>query len=167
MQKVIEVPGLERVAVGDAAILDVKPLGKSELRLLDVPKVQRATVDAPAVLDVKVIDEGHVLVTGLAPGQAKLTTVSAGGLESVTLVSVAEATQAVDAGESLLVVKRGASVEVAAPKLQRVAVGDAEIADIVATDKGLTLKGLEPGVTTLLLWHADGRRAAYQVLVQP
>jgi hypothetical protein len=93
--------------------------------------------------------------------------VGAGGLKSVTIVSVSEATQSVDAGEATLTVKRGASIELAAPKLQRVAVGDADTADILANEKGLTIKGVKPGVTTLLLWHADGTRTAYQVIVQP
>lgn len=68
-----------------------------------------------------------------------------------------------------LVVKVGGSGSIdTAEDIQRVAIGDASVADVkVGGPRKLLIEGVEPGKTTLLFWLASGARQSWLVEVRP
>ncbi len=160
MQKVLTVPNIQRVAVGDVEVMDVKTIGNSQL-----------------------------LLVGMNPGVTTLIVWRAGGKRSSYTVTVkahapAEAGDgaapgAADSGGTLvgpvrdvtppisetLALRVGASLRRAVPGLRRIAVGDADIADISVDGAALDVKGVAPGRTMVLLWLKGGQRLAWRVEV--
>lgn len=214
-QKVVSMPGIQRVAVGDDSVLDIKTIGNNQVllvglsagrttlliweksgkrlsyevlvrsadaavpkendttlalrtheqRVVDVQRLKRVAVGDPAVADVKTLGDSQVLVTGMAPGKTSLIVWSADDSSREYVVSVSESPRAVSASDQELAVKVGASLELAVAQLARVAIGDAAIADVATSPQGLTIKGIAPGTTTMITWHADGSRRSFKVSV--
>ncbi|HEY2030631.1 MAG TPA: pilus assembly protein N-terminal domain-containing protein [Myxococcales bacterium] len=73
-------------------------------------------------------------------------------------------------GESEGVINLGVGQQKVIPVqgVERIAIGDAEIADVkqVASGTELIVTGVSEGRTSLLVWHTGGKRASYQVSVR-
>lgn len=144
-QKSLTVPGIQRVAVGDPAIADIKTIGHSELLVIGASAghttllVWKRGVQAPEKFDITVSD-----FAAPAPALAEDTT---------------------PAPSYSPVLKVGEKATRPTPKLVRVAVGDPDVADISTGAGALTLTGGKPGQTTVLLWFEDGHREAWAVSV--
>jgi pilus assembly protein CpaC len=67
----------------------------------------------------------------------------------------------------VLTVARGKSQVISSPtNLERVLIGNPEIADVVAVSaRDIVVNGISPGTTTLLFWEAGGPRRTYTVRV--
>lgn len=149
MQRVISIKGMQRVAVGDAAVADVKTIGNDQL-LIIASSAGRTT-----------------LIVWLADGTRKTWAVSVVGAATPLLpadagVALHDVTPA--PSETLkLDVKKSQSRVV--PGLERLAIGDANIADIRVDGEKVEVSGIAPGHTMMLLWLKDGRRLAWNVEV--
>ena len=147
-QKSLTVPGIQRVAVGDPAIADIKTIGHGELLVTGASAghttllVWKRGATAPEKFDITVSGPGHLAAP--APALAEDTT---------------------PPPSYSPVLKTGEKATRSAPKLVRVAVGDPEIADISTGTGTLTLTGGKPGQTTVLLWFEDGHRETWAVSV--
>lgn len=147
-QRTLEFAQLERVAVGDAAIADVRTLGDDQLVLIGASvghttlRVWTRGAAAPASWDIVVVP-------------------SAAGATAAPVAPV-DSTPPVAWTGTLRVGQRSTR---SAPGLARIAVGDADIADLATTATGVTLIARKPGHTTVLAWFSDGRREQWDVTV--
>lgn len=147
-QKSLTLPGIQRVAVGDPAIADIKTIGHSELIVIGASPgrttllVWKRGVQAPEKFEVTVSGAGHPAAP--APALAEDTT---------------------PAPSYSPVLKPGEKATRPTQKLARVAVGDPDVADIAMGTGTLTLTGGKVGQTTVLLWFEDGHREAWAVSV--
>jgi Flp pilus assembly secretin CpaC len=147
-QKSLTLQGIQRVALGDPAIADIKTIGQSELLVIGLSAghttllVWKRGVQAPEKFDISVTGPGH-----LAPPAPVL----------------AEDTTPPPSYSPVL--KVGEKATRPTPKLARVAVGDPDVADISTGDSTLTLTGGKPGQTTVLLWFEDGHRESWAISV--
>ena len=146
-QRTLKVPGLQRVALGDSSIADVRTIGNDELVLTGSARGQTTLLVWKQ--GVATPDRYQVDVTG--PG-----TVTAPPTAAIDTTPVASFSPTLTVGEK--VVKT-------VPGLQRIAVGDADIADIATGGTTVTVHGLKVGQTTVLLWHANGQRERWDVKV--
>ncbi len=145
-QKHLTIPGLQRIAVGDPTIADIKTLGGSELVIIGA-SLGRTTL---LVWTVGATAPEHFEVTVTRPG------------------SIASAPSAIDttpAPTFTPTLKPGEKATRSAPNLQRVAIGDPDIAHISTAEGTVTLAGVSAGQTTVLLWYADGHREQWLVTV--
>ncbi len=138
-QRVISTPGLQRVALGNASLADVRTAGQDVVLIGVAPgrtelRVWKSGASAPEVYEVTVT---------AAPS-------SAGDPTPITFTPT---------------LQLGAKTSRAVPGLQRIAVGDPDIADLSVDDAGVTLAGKGAGQTNVLLWFADGRREQWVVKV--
>lgn len=142
-QVVLPVPGLQRVAVGDPEVCDVKPLGDGELLLVGQ-------------------HEGKTTLLVWAGGErrAYLITVTADAKSAAALTPGQPAPETLE-------VARGAYRVLAVPGLTRVAIGDPGVADVkVDGQDSLLVLGAHEGQTTLLVWTKSARKV-YAVVVTP
>ncbi len=148
-QKSLTIPGMQRVALGDDAIADVKTLGHGELLVIGLAAghttllVWKTGTPAPVRFDLTVTGPG------LAPSAAAPT-------------APQDITPPPSFSPSLQVGQRTTRT---ALNLQRVAIGDPDIADLRVAGTALTLEGRHPGTTTVLLWFTDGHREQWVVTV--
>lgn len=134
-------------------------------KVLDLPGLSRVAVGDPEVADVRVVSKTQLLIVGAKVGTTTLEvwrTGAAGPTAYTVLV-----TAALPSAGPRLTVRVGRSLTHPAPGLQRVAIGDAAIADVAAAPGGVQLKGLKVGTTTLILWSSGGRRESLEVAVTP
>jgi Flp pilus assembly secretin CpaC len=134
-QQVLKIPNLEKVAVGDVEIADVKTIGNNELVVIGAGVGQTSLriwlTGAPAWIDVKVVVTKTLLV------------------KPTSLVELS--------------VKIGETKSLDCQAMTRVAVGDADIADIKTVGANqLVVKGVTEGSTTLLWWSNSAR---HEILV--
>lgn len=147
-QKSLTIPGLQRIALGDPDVADVKTLGNSEFIVVGITAghttllVWKRGVQAPEKFEVTVNGPGSTAAP--APPVAEDTT------PALTYSPI---------------LKVGEKATRATPKLARVAIGDPDIADLTTGADALTLVGGKPGKTTVLLWFEDGHREQWQVSV--
>ncbi len=142
-QVVLPVPGLQRVAVGDPEVCDVKPLGNGELLLVGQHEGQTT-----------------LLVWAGGERRAYLITVTADAKTAAALTPGQPAPETLE-------VARGAYRVLAVPGLVRVAIGDPAVADVkVDGQDSLLVLGAREGRTTLLVWTKSARQA-YAVVVTP
>jgi Flp pilus assembly secretin CpaC len=147
-QKSLTLPGIQRVAVGDPAIADIKTIGHSELLVIGASAghttllVWKRGAQTPEKFDITVSGPGHLAAP--APALAEDTT---------------------PAASYSPVLKTGEKATRSTPKLVRVAVGDPDVADITTGTGTLTLTGARVGQTTVLLWFEDGHRETWAVSV--
>ncbi len=127
-QKMIVIPHLKRVAVGDVALLDASTIGTQQL-----------------------------LVVGKVPGTTTLMVWKDDG-------TVVHYDVSVEAPPRVIELKVNQTESLVASGIERVAIGDAEVANVTPEKgRGLAVRGLSVGKTTLLLWMADGTRTSYLV----
>lgn len=147
-QKTLSLPGLQRVALGDPSVADVKTLGNSELLVIGV-------------------SAGHTTLlvwkTGASKPESFEVTVKGPGTTAAPSAPLPMDTTPPPSFSPTL--KVGDLTTRATLNLQRVAIGDPTIADLRTTDGALTLVALAPGKTTVLLWFGDGHREQWLLTV--
>jgi Flp pilus assembly secretin CpaC/predicted Ser/Thr protein kinase len=145
-QKVLTIPGIQRVAVGDSAIADVKTLG-----------------------------DGQLLVVGAGVGRTTLmawtSAVPPAGAERFAwevVVVAPPATPSQPPDRTKLKLPIGTNHVLTIPGIQRVAVGDSEIADVKTIGNNqLLLIPVGGGTTTLLVWTSGNEgRLEWDVTVE-
>lgn len=146
-QRIISVPGLSRVALGDDSIADIKTLGQGELLVLGTKPGHTTLVlmagPARYLLEIEVAKNGPS-EPGVAAG---ITDVTPSVSETLRLTAKQAVTRPVK-------------------DLERLAVGDAEVADVKANKDGVTVIGGKPGATSVLLWLKGGARQTWNVEVK-
>jgi Flp pilus assembly secretin CpaC len=147
-QKTLHFPGIQRVALGDDVIADVKTLGNSELLVIGL-KAGHTTL--------------QVWRTGQTTPERFNITISGPGTAAAPGPNVAADTTPPPSFSPTLKVGEKTMKPVA--NLQRVAIGDPAIADLTTGAGSLTLEGLTKGQTNVLLWFADGHREQWLVTV--
>ncbi|MDP2275471.1 MAG: pilus assembly protein N-terminal domain-containing protein [Archangium sp.] len=145
-QKHLTIPGLQRVAVGDPTIADIKTLGVSELVVLGASRGRTTLLVWTAGATTP--DRFEVTVTG--PG---------------SLTSAPTPIDTTPEPSFTATLRPGESTTRATPNLKRVAIGDPNIADFTTGTDTVTLLGVSAGQTTVLLWYADGHREQWLVTV--
>lgn len=147
-QKTLSLPGIQRVALGDPSVADVKTLGNSELLVIGV-------------------SAGHTTLlvwkTGASKPENFALTVSGPGSTAAPATPLPMDTTPAPTFSPTL--KVGEQTTRATVNLQRVAIGDPAIADIHTADASLTIAALAPGKTNVLLWFSDGHREQWLVTV--
>jgi Flp pilus assembly secretin CpaC len=147
-QKTLSIHGIQRVALGDPAIADVKTLGHDELLLVGI-SAGRTTL--------------LVWKTGSSQPERFEVTVSGPGTVAAPAPPLpADTTPAPTFSPTL---KVGGKALRVTPNLQRVAIGDPSIADLSTGHGAVTVLGLSAGTTSVLLWFDDGHREQWLVTV--
>lgn len=147
-QKSLTLPGIQRVAIGDPAIADVKTIGNNELVLIGTSAghttllVWKTGVSSPEHFEVTVVGPGSI-----APPRPALREENTPGVSFSPTLQV------------------GGKTMRATPLLERVAIGDPSIADLKTGNDMVVLEGLAPGRTNVLLWFSDGHREQWALLV--
>jgi serine/threonine-protein kinase len=221
-QKVMDMPGIQRIAIGDAAIADVKTIGSNQVLVIgvapgkttllvwtkdngrlsytvnvtptetspaapaameggvitldskqqivmNVPGVQRIAIGEPDIADVKTIGNDQVMIIAGEPGKTTLLIWKSDGKRSSYVVRVRATDEWLKAREDEIVTLTPYTKKVLKiPGIQRIAVGDASIADVktIGNDRVVIIGG-EVGKTTLLVWKSDGKRKSFMVAVGP
>ncbi len=155
--KVLTIPGMSRVAVGDAEIADIRSLGNGQLEITGRGEGKTTLlVWVKSVRNVYTIEVTGSSQTGAAtppaPPPAPATATAPDG-------------GAIDTQGELVKVEKGKTKLLTVRDMSRVAVGDAEIADIRAKGDQLEIVGQSEGKTTLLVWVKDGSRKVYTIEV--
>jgi Flp pilus assembly secretin CpaC len=147
-QKVLTVPGLTRLAVGNADVADIKALGNNQVLLVGrAPGETTVRIwrqGGSAAFEIKLqVAKGHAPVVAPVPVTiSRPAPASASGEEELTLVK----------GEKRVLALRGIS---------RIAVGDPEIADVelLGNDKLLLKAGKQVGGTSVIVWMGEERKS--------
>lgn len=147
-QKTLHFQGLQRVALGDPVIADVKTIGNSELLVIGL-KAGHTTL--------------QVWRTGQTTPEKLAITVSGPGVAVAPGPTLAADTTPPPSFSPTLKVGEVATRPTA--NLQRVAIGDPSIADLKTGTGTVTLEGVAKGQTNVLLWFTDGHREQWQVTV--
>ena len=130
-QKTLSIPGIQRVALGDPAIADVKTLGNSELVVIGIAAGRTTLL---------------VWKTGLKqPERFEVTVNGPGTLAPPAPTLPMETTPDATFSPTLQV---GGRVLRATPDLQRIAIGDPGIADLSTAHDAVTVLGVSPGKRT-------------------
>jgi len=145
-QKTLTIPGLQRIAISDPSIADVRTAGSNELVVVGVTAGHATLI---------------VWTSGVANPERFDLTVTGQGTVASQPPLVEDTTPPPSFSPTL---KTGEKITRAAPNLQRLAIGNSAIAD-VSTENGVTLTGVSPGKTTVLLWFSDGHREQWLVTV--
>jgi Flp pilus assembly secretin CpaC len=139
--------------------------------VLDIAQLERVAVGDPAIVDVETIDQGQLLVVGEKEGKTELrvwTKQNAQRVWAVTVVAASAPDTDLSPGAAKTVdLKVGASVTLSQKDLARVAVSDPEVADIEVSQTGLSIKAVKAGSMTLILWHEGGKREVSEIRVTP
>lgn len=140
--------------------------GEGRLRLKGL---QRVAVGDPAVVDARVTGQDELVIIGASAGQTTLLawTVGASAPQSFAVtVSPAQVPEPAPAPPPLpFVLGLGEEMKRAAPGMKRAAIEDTDIVGLTPSADGLVLKGLKVGTTTVLVWFDEGRRETWQVTV--
>jgi Flp pilus assembly secretin CpaC len=139
-------------------------LGPGGEQTFEAPGITRIEVADDSVAEI-VIENGQLRVKALNGGN---TTVMAwyGSRRQMMTVTVDPAPAPVhhDVGAVRLRVHMQKVLDV--PGLQRIAIGDADIADVKTIGNNQILViGMSPGTTTLLAWTSDGERRSWEITV--
>jgi serine/threonine-protein kinase len=141
MQMVLDWPGIQRIAVGDSSIVDVKTIGNDQ-----------------------------VLLTGGDPGNTTVLVWKSGGKRSSYVVAVRRGAGSAELAmqDGAITLAPETMRELTIPGVQRIAVGDSSIvkAKTIRGDR-VQIFGDKPGQTTLLAWTSDGKRTTYFISVRP
>jgi Flp pilus assembly secretin CpaC len=147
-QRVLAVKGLQRAAIGDAAVADVQPGGEGELRVV-ARGVGRTT-----------------LLAWLADGTRRRWEVSVVGAETRRSADAGVAFREVTpAASETLALRVKTSLVRSVPGLARLAIDDAAVANVSVEGEEVLVEGLSPGHATVLLWLQNGERRAWRVEV--
>ena len=147
--KILKIPGLQRVAVGDPSTVDVKTIGGDRLEVIGVD-AGRTTLLAWTTSGERYTANLEVAGTRAGPSN---------------LQQVDDAVPTVENEVSVTVMVGGQGMVSFGPLVVRVAVGDPDIADISTAGTQIKLKGVHVGKTTLLAWLASGERKSVLVKV--
>ncbi len=135
-------------------------------KLFKVPGLSRIAVGDPSIADIKTIGADQLLVVGEGLGHTTLIAWFGARLDQME-VTVAPDAKA-DPSEPALTIPPGDQKVLVVPNIQRVAIGDSDVADVkTAGNDQLLLVGMHEGRTTLLVWSADGKRRSYLIIVPP
>jgi Flp pilus assembly secretin CpaC len=139
--------------------------------VLDVERLGRIAVGDPAIADVKTIGETQILVVGQKEGKTELRAWTKDKRQLVWAVTIVAASapdkDLAPNAVRTVDVKVGSTITMSQKDLNRVAVGDPDVADIEVSKAGLSIKGVKAGSTTMILWFEGGRREVSEIRVTP
>jgi Flp pilus assembly secretin CpaC len=156
-------------------------LGVGAEKVLTLAGLERFAVSDPATLQAERLGNGQLLLTGVGAGKSTLTVWDATGARFAYAVTVSvpapatpprprpEASDAPpdDEADIELRLAPGTTRWLSIPGVQRVAVGDPQVADVeVAGNSRLKVRALEVGTTSLLSWNAAGRNTPITIVVR-
>jgi eukaryotic-like serine/threonine-protein kinase len=131
-------------------------------KVISVPNIQRVVVADAAVVEAHTLGEQQVLLTAKSAGSTEVLVRKTSG-EQLTYHVTVEA----PAG-SIISINIGMQKVITVKDLERVAIGDSEVANVtVLGDTQLLIVGKTPGKTTLLVWRKGGERQSYLLSVPP
>ncbi len=159
----------------DAPVAQTLRLEVGLERVLTLSGIERVAVGDPKICDVKTVGGHQLLVVGASVGRTTLLVWPGDGRRLAWEVVVAarrprpDATAAIDEEthvELRLVV--GHTKSLAIPGVERVSLGDPAIADVeLAGHDRLRVVGLQEGTTSLWSWNAKGQNTPITVIVAP
>ena len=135
-------------------------LERGTQRVFTVPALDRVAVGNPDVVDVKPLGHGELLVIGRTVGSTNVLTWAKDATRHEYEIRVTEP-RSPAGDESLLRIRLGFQKVLTFPGMSRIAVGDPSIADVkaIGNDQLLVL-GVGRGKTTLLVWKNGGERTS-------
>ena len=131
-------------------------------RVLVLPRVVKVAVGDAAIVDVKTLGKDQVLLTGVGEGETTLRVWQAGDqVPSELKLRVARTPIRPEAEEEQVTLKLGAERTLTFAAISRISIGDTEIADVKPVgDRQLTLTaGKQVGSTTLIVWSGEVRKS--------
>ncbi|MFT3707720.1 MAG: pilus assembly protein N-terminal domain-containing protein [Archangium sp.] len=145
-------------------------LGLGQIRVFD-GELERVAVADPEICDVKLVGHEQLMLLGTRLGATTLVTWLRDGKRISTNVQVVgrvplPVSRRLDVLPALTGVEYGMQIVLDVPRFERIAIGDPAIADVKAIgDSQVLVIGSSIGRTTLVVWTQDGRRAMTEVLV--
>jgi len=134
-------------------------------KVIDIPDLTRVAVGDPTIADIRVVGRTQLLIVGAKTGTTTLNVWHTGSANPTSWTVLVSAT--LPSTGPRLTVQVGHTLTHPAPNLQRVAIGDPEIADLTTAPGAVQLKGLRPGKTTVILWSSGNHRESLEVDVTP
>lgn len=147
-----------------------------EQRIFRAEGMTAVAVGDKTVADLVALENGEVLILGVAPGHTTLRFSTGTKSHELDIDVRAQGGVAAKAGPAAgdvtpepeaLTLKAGQVSVRKMARLNRVAVADPEIVDIKVTPEGLELSALKEGTTTVLFWFDDKPREALSISVSP
>lgn len=144
MPRVLKLPKISRLTMGDSAIADLEPLDNGDIKLVGVSRGETKLRVWPQGRSTFV--EIRIHVQGDGPARASAPKAPADNRVGEKVADGATLSLALNE-ERVLVV----------PNMTRMAVGDSAIADVklLGNDRMLVAAGKEKGGTTLIVWSGE------------
>ncbi len=137
--------------------------------VLDFPGVVKVAIGDSAICDVKYLSRDQVLAIGMSEGETTLKVWRRGEAVPTELkVTIGSKPAAATAADPQLTVKVGQESTVTIPGISRVAVGNAELAEVkvVGPDKLVITGGKHVARTTVIVWTKETRTSFLVDVVQ-
>jgi Flp pilus assembly secretin CpaC len=173
----LTVGGLARAQAPATSALPMT-LGVNDQRILSVPGITQVAVGDDKVADIKTLGHGELLVTGLAPGHTSLRVMVGKVTRQLDIDVAVGAPSKAAAAEGIadvtpeptepVTLKVAEVVTRKVKDLERVSVGNPEVADLRMAKGSIEVSvvGVKAGTTQVLLWLKGGHKQLWRVEVK-
>lgn len=149
-------------AADDSSII----LGHGMQKVLRIPELQRISVGDGSILDARVVEGDAMVLTGSRPGRTTLLVWRKNGERLSYQVTVRGAGATAGPTEPAIALRVHEQRVLDVRKLKRVSIEDAAIAEVKTVgDSQVIITGLAAGRTSLTVWGAGDTRTAWEITV--